>query len=74
MSKYLVVARGYNEPDNNTPSDVILARIIECEPKECREYGEKFEKELLEDYPIGVDIEFYEVGMLNEWRKVSVIW
>lgn len=73
--KYLVVARGYNEPDNNTPSDVLWAKTIDIDPTEQYNYEKRFEEDMAEDYEHGVDIDFYPlVEFEDEWVKVGEIW
>lgn len=73
--KYLAVARGYNEPDNNTPSDEILVRVVDIEPTEKEGYEKAFEKELAETYNYGVEVVLYELDQLQDsWGEVATIW
>lgn len=73
--KYLAVVKGCNEPDNNTPSDVIWARVIECEPVELEKKETDIEKYWAEDYPIGVEIITTPLSELEGcWKKVNEIW
>lgn len=73
--KYLVLVRGFNEPDNNTPSDVFWAKTIECEPSELNQYQSVIENDMAEDYTHGVSVDFYPlVALEDEWVKVGEIW
>ena len=72
---YLIVARGFNEPDNNTPSDEVFVKVIDCKPDEIEQYVKRFEDELYEDYPVGVNIEAVPVERIkDDWEKVVEIW
>lgn len=73
--KYLVVARGFNEPDNNTPSDEILVRVVDIEPTEKEDYEKAFEKELSGTYDHGIEVALYELDQLQDsWGEVATIW
>lgn len=73
--KYLAIARGLNEPDNNTPSDEILARVVDIEPTEKEGYEKALEKELSETYDYGVEVSLYELAQLQDnWGEVATIW
>lgn len=73
--KYLVVARGFNEPDNNTPSDEIWCKVVDIEPNEVTKYEKVFTDEFGEDYEHGVEVELRPlVEFEDEWVKVSEIW
>lgn len=72
--KYLFIARGFNEPDNSTPSDEIWCRTVECEPTEVARYEKVFIDEFSEDYAYGVEIMFEPLENFDEWVKVSEIW
>ena len=73
--KYLVVARGFNEPDNNTPSDVLWAKMTDIEPKDMAKCEKVYTSEFETDYEHGVTIDFYPLEELNEeWVKVAEIW
>lgn len=73
--KYLAIVRGLNEPDNNTPSDEIWARLIECEPDNIVEKEQEIKKYWDEDYPIGTDVVFIPVKEIKEgWVKGITIW
>lgn len=72
---YLIVARGFNEPDNNTPSDEVFVKIIDCEQDEIERYVKRFEDDMYEDYPVGVNIEAVPVERIkDDWEKVVEIW
>lgn len=73
--KYLVIARGFNEPDNNTPSDVMWCKVIDIKPNEVAQYEKVFADDLSEDYAYGVEIMFEPLeNFEDEWVKVSEIW
>lgn len=72
--KYLATARWVNEPDNNTPSDVIWCRVVDIEPSEVAKYEKAFENEFSGYYTYGVEIELRPLAEFNEWVKVSEIW
>ena len=73
--KYLVIVRGYNEPDNNTPSDEIWAKTTDIEPSDMAKCEKVYTGEFEGDYANGVSIDFYPIEELdNEWLKVSEIW
>ena len=73
--KYLVVARGFNEPDNNTPSDEILAKVIDIEPTAVAKYEKVITDDLNSDYEHGVDIQIIPIEELqDEWKGVFDIW
>lgn len=73
--KYLVIVRGYNEPDNNTPSDEIWAKITDIEPSDLAKCEKVYTSEFEGDYENGVSVDFYSIKELdNEWLKVSEIW
>lgn len=72
---YLIVARGFNEPDNNTPSDEVFVKIIDCKQDEIERYVKRFEDDMYEDYPVGVNIEAVPVERIkDDWEKVVEIW
>lgn len=73
--KYLFVARGYNEPDNNTPSDEIWCKVVECGENEVEQYAKVFENDFADDYVHGVEVNYKPLEMFkDEWTKVSEIW
>ena len=73
--KYLATARGFNEPDNNTPSDEIWCKVVDIEPSEVAKYEKVFTDEFSEDYEHGVEVELRPlVEFKDEWVKVSEIW
>lgn len=73
--KYLATARGFNEPDNNTPSDVIWCKVVDIEPSEVEKYEKVFVNEFGEDYEHGVEVDLRPlVAFEDRWVKVSEIW
>ena len=45
--KYLVVVRGFNEADNNTPSDEIWTKITDIEPSDLPKYEKIYTSEFI---------------------------
>ena len=73
--KYLVILRGFNEPDNNTPSDEIWAKVVDIKMSEMAKCEKVYTSEFEGDYTHGVSADFYPLDeMDNEWVKVSEIW
>lgn len=73
--KYLVVVRGYNEPDNSTPSDEIWIKVTGIEPSDMAKCEKIYTDEFSEDYEHGVSVDFYPLAELDEeWLKVVEIW
>lgn len=73
--KYLVILRGFNEPDNNTPSDEIWAKVVDIEMSEMVKCEKVYTSEFEGDYANSVSVDFYPLDeMDNEWVKVSEIW
>lgn len=73
--EYLVIVRGLNEADNNTPSDEIWVKITDIDPSDLPEYEKIYTSEFMADYEHGVSVDFYPVEKIYEtWRKVMEIW
>lgn len=74
--KHLVVVRGFNEPDNNTPSDDIFVRVDDFDPTaNAYDLGKKYEEEFAGEYANGVSVDYYPIGELEGgWVKVAEIW
>lgn len=73
--KYLVVVRGFNEADNNTPSDEIWVKITDIEPSDLPKYEKVYTSEFEADYEHGVSVDFYPINEIDEtWLKVMEIW
>ena len=73
--KYLVVVRGFNEPDNNTPSDEIWVKITDIEPSYLSKCEKVYTSEFENDYEHGVSVDFYPIAEIDEtWEKVMEIW
>lgn len=73
--KYLVVVRGFNEADNNTPSDEIWTKITDIEPSDLAKCEKIYTSEFEADYEHGVSVDFYPIAELDEeWLKVMEIW
>ena len=71
--KYLAILRGLNEPDNNTPSDVVYAKIIESDERP-QEIEEAIIHENEEDFDYGVEVSVMPLESLNDWTKATTIW
>lgn len=73
--KYLATARGFNEPDNNTPSDEIWCKVVDIEPSEVAKYEKVFTDDMNVDYAHGAEVELLPlVEFEDEWVKVCEIW
>ena len=74
--KHLVVVRGYNEPDNNTPSDEIWVRVDDFDPTfNGHDLEKKYEAEFDGDYANGTSVDYYPLAEVEGgWIKVSEIW
>ena len=70
MNKFLVVVRGYNEPGNNTPADVIWVKVADYEPQEIKRVEESIAGAFETDYPNGVDVMTFPIeDIQDEWRR-----
>lgn len=73
--KYLVVMHGYNEPDNNTPSDDIFVRVENLEPDELAEREKYYHRKWEDEYANGIELDFYPLEELEDGlTKVVEIW
>ena len=73
--KYLGVVRGFNEADNNTPSDEIWTKITDIEPSDLPKYEKVYTSEFAADYEHAARVDFYPIAELDEeWLKVMEIW
>lgn len=73
--KYLVIARKFNEPDNNTPSDEIWCKVVECEPDEVARYESIFANDFMGEDGDEVSVKMIPIKQLqDEWEQVEVIW
>ena len=72
--KYLVVVRGFNEANNNTPSDEIWTKITDIEPSDLSKCEKVYTNEFETDYEHGVSVDVYPIEELdNEWLKILEI-
>ena len=70
--KYLVMVRVLNEPDNNTPADVIWAKITDIEPKDMAKCEKTYIDEFETECEYGAEVDFYPLAELDEeWVKVA---
>ena len=74
--KYLAVIRGFNEPDNNTPSDEVFVKVVECaNDKEVMTTRTKIYKDFEEDFTEGAEVSMYALDELdNNYKRVMEIW
>ena len=73
--RYLVVVRGYNEPDNNTPSDEIMVKVADYEPTEVERIKQSIEASFETDYEHGVEIQIIPIEEIQDnWKGVFEIW
>ena len=72
MKKYLVIARAFNEPDNNTPSSEVWVKVSEFKDKYQANQAESIiTDDWLTDYQ-DVDVEIIPLDELDEeWRNIS---
>lgn len=66
--KYLAIAREFNEPDNNTPADIISAKIVET-PR-LSELEKEFSKLTEADFSVMV----VPIDELKDWKNIIEIW
>jgi hypothetical protein len=71
--KYLIVMREFYEPDNNTPSDKIWAKVEDIEDKHSIS-EEDYIKQYKEDEAYDATIRFIPLEDLTEWEKLEEIW
>ena len=73
--EYITIVRGYNEPDNNTPSSEVFVKAIKCEPSRLSEYEATIVEEFSEDYPIEVEVVSIPLDEIREgWKRGATIW
>lgn len=73
--RFLAIVRGLNDPDNNTPSDEVWARLVECEPQDIPEKEKAIKKYWNRNYPIGVEVVLIPLEIIkDEWAKGLTIW
>lgn len=74
--KYVAIVRGFNEPDNNTPSDEVFATVVECaNDKEVMEARTKIYKDFEDDFTEGAEVMMYELDYLSEgYKRILEIW
>ena len=70
--KYLAIIRGYNERDNNTPSDEIWVSVIATDTPSVM--ARKIENEWQDTFNFNIEVELMPLEELKEWRKISEIW
>lgn len=71
--KHIAIARGFNEPDNNTPSDEIMIKVIDIEPSEVARYEKVFTDDMNGDFTHGVEVNIIPM-VEDEWVGVATIW
>ena len=74
--KYLAVVRGFNEPDNNTPSDEVFAIVVECaNDREVMNARTKIYKDFENDFTEGAEVMMYALDELsNGYKRIMEIW
>lgn len=73
--KYVSVARTCCEPDNNTPSNEVWLKIVECEPSEVSKLESIFANDFLSDGCADCEVELIPYDTFkDEWFKVSEQW
>ena len=71
--KYLIVMREFYEPDNNTPSDKIWAKVEDIEDENALS-EEDYIKQYIEDEAYDATVRFIPLEDLTEWKKLEEIW
>lgn len=74
--KYIAIVRGFNEPDNNTPSDEVFATVVECaNDKEVMDARTKIYKDFEDDFIGGAEVIMYELDYLSEgYKRILETW
>lgn len=73
--KYLVILRVGYEPDNNTPSEEIWAKITEFKDEDEKNRAEEVYLEETAENSIGAIVQFFPLKDLDEdWEKVGEVW
>ena len=70
--KYLAIARVFNEPDNNTPSNEVFVKSIECSEKDKDRLEEHLAHRFVVEGRVDCDVELWPLPSIkDEWQKVS---
>ena len=74
--KYLAVIRGANEPDNNTPSNEVFVKVVECfNDREVMATRAKIYKDFEGDFIEGADVSMYKIDDLSDYyKRVMEVW
>lgn len=73
--RYLVIARCYNEPDNNTPSDEIFARCANFGEEEAKNAEKIIADDFIADGYMDCEVQVIPLATLrDEWKRVETIW
>lgn len=74
MKKYLVIARVFNEPDNNTPESEVWAKVSEFNEEDISQAESIIANDWLDDC-VDVDVEIIPLDTLDEeWQVISEIY
>lgn len=71
--KYLIVMHELYQPDNNTPSDKIWARVEDIEDENALS-EEAYIIRYKEDEAYDATVRFIPLEKLTEWEKLEEIW
>lgn len=71
--KYLIVMHEFYEPDNNTPSDKIWAKVEDIEDENFLS-EEAYITRYKEDDAYDATVSFIPLEKLTEWEKLEEIW
>lgn len=73
--KYVIIIRGANEPDNNTPADVIWVGVMEFAVMNKEDIEKTITDEWGKDYDCGVDVQLFTLDELDgTYRKALELW
>lgn len=70
--KYLAVIRGYNECDNNTPSDEIWCSVVETDTPNIT--AREIENEWRDNFNFDIGVDLIPLEELKKWKKIATIW
>lgn len=74
--KYIAIVRGFNESDNNTPSDEIFITVVECSnDKEVMKTRSKIYEEFENAFTDGAEVIMYALDELTSgYKRIREIW
>lgn len=70
--RYLAVIRGYNEGDNNTPTDEVWASVVATDTPNIT--ARNIENEWRDTFNFDIEVELIPLEDLRGWKKISERW